>query len=50
MLKRGIKSKKGANKAVYTSASVTYGWAWELMEVRSLFGLISHSVTDGRTD
>ena len=31
------------NKAVYTTASVAYGWAGALMEVRSLFGLISHS-------
>ena len=42
------------NKAVYTTASVAYGWAGALMEVRSLFGLISvvkkKHVTDGPTD
>ena len=38
------------NKAVYTTASVAYGWAGAVMEVRSLFGLISHCVTDGPTD
>ena len=38
------------NKAVYTTASVAFGWAGAVMEVRSLFGLISHCVTDGPTD
>ena len=38
------------NKTVYTTASVAYGWAGAVMEVRSLFGLISHCVTDGPTD
>ena len=38
------------NKAVYTTASVAFGWAESLLEVRSLFGLISQSVIDGSMD
>ena len=37
-------------EAVYTTASVAYGCAGALMQVRSLFGLNPHCVTDGPTD
>ena len=33
---------------IYTTASVAYRWAGAVMENRSLFGLISHCVTDER--
>ena len=42
--------KKEGNKAVYTTASVAYGWAGAVTEVRSPFGVFSHCVTDGPTD
>ena len=38
------------NKAVYTTASVAYGWAGAVMQVRSLFGLNSRRVTDRQSD
>ena len=38
------------NKAVYTTASVAYGWAGAVMEVKSPLGVFSHSVTDRPTD
>ena len=38
------------NKAVYTTASVAYGWAGAVTEVRSPFGVFSHCVTDKWTN
>ena len=38
------------NEAVYTTASVAYGWAGAVTEVRSPFGVFSYCVTDGQTD
>ena len=42
--------KKNSNKAVYKTASVTYGWAWASMQFRKLFGKNFNSMTDGPTD
>ena len=38
------------NKAVYTTASVAYGWAGAVTQVKLPFIVFSHSVTDGPTD
>ena len=38
------------NKAVYTTASVAYGWAGAVMQVKSPFRMFSQFETDGRTD
>ena len=38
------------NKAVYTTASVAYGWAGAVTQVKPPFIVFSHSVTNGRTD
>ena len=38
------------HKAVYTTATVVCGWAEAVTQVRSLFGVIYHCVTNGRTD
>ena len=38
------------NKAVYTTASVAYGWAGAVMEAKCPFSVFLHCVTDGWTD
>ena len=38
--------KSASNKAVYTTASVAYGWAGAVMQVLSPFGVFSHSIMD----
>jgi len=43
MLAKNISITK---KAVKTTASVEYGWAGAVMQVKSPFGVFSHSVTD----
>ena len=45
-----LSTKLRANKAVYTTVSVVYGWAGAVMQFKSLFGVILRSVTDGTMD
>ena len=44
------RSKRCENKAVYTTASVTYGWAGAVMQVKPPVGVFSHCVTNRPTD
>ena len=38
------------NKAVHTLASIAYGWAGAVTELKSTFGVFSHYVTNGLMD
>ena len=38
------------NKAVYTTASVAYGWAGAVTEVKLPFGVFFHCMNDRRTN
>ena len=40
---KGKKAKTSKNKAVYTTASVAYGWAGAVTEVKAPFGVFSAS-------
>ena len=44
----GSKMPLVINKAVYTTASVAYGWAGAVMRFRYLFNENFHNVTDQR--
>ena len=42
--------EENLNKAVYTTASVTYGWAGAVTEVESPFSVFLHCMTDHLMD